>query len=102
MLTQSEREWLENRKRQSPFGFYSCSHCKANSDPLVCWTVKRCPANIDFKNALEFSERVAAKLADISFCTFRDLNGRHFWNLPEIRLKAARLQVEEEMNANAR
>ena len=92
-LTQSEREWLENRKALSPFGFYSCKHCKAESDPLVCWTIKRCPGHFDFMDAMEFAERVAAKLADINFSPVADTR-------PCVRLKFARLTVEEDMDAN--
>ena len=109
MLTESEKEWLKERVL---LPCYFCKYCtgyhnqSCNAfEPLSsCWN--RLCENFDFEyfdeevflDAAEFESRVAAKLADITFCTFRDINGLRFECLPEIRLKYARLSVEEEMD----
>lgn len=79
MLTDSEREWLEQRDAiQFALDEYRV--------PGLDGPYEMRP---DYEDAAEFSERVAAKLADPFF----------YEQYPaEIRLMLARLQVEEEMD----
>ena len=102
MLTESEREWLKKRKQwavpHNGYGDegYFCEHCKINCFD-GCPTEIR-DGNIDaFVDALKFSERVAVKLATDESCGVDEdcpPNMPYGWG----RLKAARLQVEEEMD----
>jgi hypothetical protein len=62
MLTKSEKEWMENRWK------FSCWYCP--NTPQVMCTMGERPAHCaimdtDWKEAAEFSERVAAKLAEL-------------------------------------
>ena len=98
MLTDSEREWLEERS-WCRF-LFQCGECP-KYDPMrilhdkvevPCKHFSLCAAytnSYDLADAAEFSERVAAKLADSFF----------YEQYPaEIRLMLARLEVEEEMD----
>ena len=88
MLTDSEKAWL--KRRQFFNGFYSsgCLTCSLNE--TLCDKTD-CLLHPDLEDALEFSERVAAKLADTFF----------FELAPnDVRMMLARLEVEEEMDAD--
>lgn len=90
MLTDSERAWL--KRRQFFNGFYSsgCFTCSLNR--TFCEKTD-CPLHPDLEDALEFSERVAAKLADTFFFELAP---------DDVRMMFARLEVEEEMNAESK
>lgn len=92
MLTESEKQWLHNRKLSlNPY----CGWCMRYA--LCCNPhYQMCPTqNTDLQDAAEFSERVAAKLAEYAAQKIGIRVSR-----PERLLKAARLQVEEEMDAD--
>ena len=107
MLTESEREWLEDREFfRHP---YTCKWCD-RYDPLLFFPTNKsipckwyqsctslnCPSQSDLQDAAEFSERVAARLATDENCGVDEdcpPNMPFGWG----RLKAARLKVEEEM-----
>ncbi len=87
MLTQSERKWCKKRQ-------------KINNSPLQePWVLAPEFMRMAFnemheaREAAEFEAMVAALLADIDFSPVADTR-------PWVRLKYARLAVEEEMNAN--
>lgn len=117
MLTNREKKWLKKRER---YPFYGCQYCefdkfgrhcmsegiKANNGKMRCLIV---PKKEAFKEAAEFSERVAKKLASLfadsteiapvcAGCPCEDdcYANRHLKCTASI-LKYARLQVEEEM-----
>lgn len=114
----TEREWLEDREYASYH--YSCQWC-SQYDPMLimpdrqnvpCMWYATCPCNTnnyDYKDALEFSERVAARLTDWlaqdmgcfvcgeKICKLKQKDR----SCREKLLKAARLQVEEEMDENS-
>lgn len=79
MLTDSELAWL--KRRQFFNGFYTTSGCLTCSLNETLCDKTDCLLHPDLEDALEFSERVAAKLAKLD-CV----------------LKYARLAVEEEMD----
>lgn len=65
MLTESEREWLRNRKGKNDLYFF-CKYCTVPKEDDDCyWShiIEACPVYPDIEDAAEFSERVAAKLA---------------------------------------
>ena len=105
MLTDSELAWL--KRRQFFNGFYSsgCLTCSLNR--TFCEKTD-CLLHPDLEDALEFSERVAAKLADIyAEITSEICHVCPVWHLcfgkQDCRttiLKYARLKVEEEMDAD--
>ena len=103
MLTEKEKYWLRLREAARSFhGLYSCRYGCANSSPLKCLT-KSCPlhsqSKAELQDALDFTERVSMKLAaDENFGVDEDCppNMPFGWG----RLKAARLAVEEEMDAD--
>ena len=95
MLTQSEKRWLKKRKEWSV-----CSYC-SNIPQTMCLYGERphfCALlDVDYKDAAEFSERVAAKLAADENCGVDEdcpPDMPFGWG----RLKSARLAVEEEMD----
>ena len=86
MLTESEREWLKNRRNKAYCrycsGIYLCSNPNASGF--------KCPLIPDYKNAALFEVRVAARLASyVETFGWKDC-GREL-------LKQASLVVEEEM-----
>lgn len=101
MLTESEKLWLHNRQawraiqrhgRRSEW--YSCVYCDYSGNKELCGSS---PCRLEFSvasliDALEFSERVAAKLADTFFFELAP---------DDVRMMLARLAVEEEMNAES-
>lgn len=112
MLT--EREWLENREYAKYH--YSCQWC-SQYDPMLimpdrqnvpCMWYATCPCNTnnyDYKDALEFSERVTTMLAErcvlLEKVVQKALGAAEYINLSaaaENTLKAARMAVEEKMN----
>lgn len=110
MLTQSEQRWLEERVL---LPYYSCKYCtgyhnqSCNAfEPLsFCWN--RLCENFDFEyfdeevflDVVEFSERVAVKLAVHHLCTTCPYpDGPNPRPCGWCLMKRARLQVEEEMN----
>ena len=102
MLTKKELQWLDNR------GKFSCWYCP--DIPQAMCTMGERPAHCaimdtDWKEAAEFSERVAAKLAErcvlLEKVVQKALGAAEYVNLSaaaENALKAARLAVEEEMD----
>ena len=95
MLTKSEKRWLKKRKEWSV-----CSYC-SNIPQTMCLYGERphfCALiDVDYKDAAEFSERVAAKLAADENCGVDEdcpPDMPFGWG----RLKAARLAIEEEMD----
>lgn len=119
MLTDSELQWLGNRGQ---WRYHSCRWCHAFSvaskqigpSPCVqkCRKDKKHPFcygfrfNI-FREAAEFEARVAAKLAErcvlLEKVVQKTLGVAEYINLSaaaENVLKTARLQVEEEMDAD--
>lgn len=117
MLTKKELQWLDNR------GKFSCWYCP--DIPQAMCTMGERPAHCaimdtDWKEAAEFSERVAAKLAGILDCTLRSRdytlyadcvrvcpaatdctkNNQLGLDCAPYLLKWARLAVEEEMDAD--
>ena len=105
MLTEDEKRWLEEREQvELRHGLYSCGHCKWRSDVFDEYTgycaaeFRDCPIMGDYRDAAEFSERVAAKLAESEDCHITDDcvffgEGICAW----CKLKDARLAVEREM-----
>lgn len=109
MLTESEKLWLHNRQawraiqrhgRRSEW--YSCVYCDYSGNKELCGSS---PCRLEFSvasliDALEFSERVAAKLAEIMPRALADPwfieNAKHI--NADVTLKWARLSVEEEMD----
>lgn len=93
MLTKSEREWLEHRDAmQFLTGTYIADFAE-----YQLWNSGK-----DWKEAAEFSESVAAKLAKV----ISNLVKEEPWpdievqaTTPDLVLKWVRLSVEEEMNA---
>lgn len=108
-MTKSEKEWIKKREEwaepHNGYGDegYFCEHCKIN-----CFD--GCPTEIRdgninaFVDALDFSERVAVKLARMSVDAMLpcfQTNGDCPYTNPNCawcRLMVARLLVEEEMN----
>ena len=107
MLTDSEREWLNNRDNYAEHFCRWCDaweDCQGELSAILCisWTQK-----VQLREAAEFEQRVAAKLADIYseveseichvcpawFPCFGEQDCR------ATILKYARLKVEEEMDA---
>ena len=112
MLTQSEREWLEDRRRVAYCRYCNVSRLCAN--PFA--SGYSYPLTGNMKDAAEFSERVAAKLANIHFGTEDCEYCSNHINVNEYcgecktastnkrclacRIKYARLKVEEEMDGS--
>ena len=97
MLTESEKRWLEDRWH-TPYCRY-CNVSKLCANPFA--SGYSCPLTGNMKDAAEFSERVAARLATNQNCGVDEdcpPNMAFGWG----RLKAARLAVEEEMDANGK
>lgn len=87
MLTDSEKAWL--KRRQFCNGFYTAICDRA--DYLL---------HPDLEDALEFSERVAEKLADPYFPPMDvGSDGPQLLMPPADRLKWARIEVEKEVDA---
>lgn len=110
MLTASEKEWLEDRRRVAYCRYCNVSKLCANSFA----SGYTCPLTAgNMKDAAEFSERVAAKLAE-AYGTMMDHNEKHslcqtcrfevvktlgcMSTCAETVLRWAQLEVEEEMN----
>ena len=113
MLTESEREWLEERK-WCRF-LFQCEECP-KYDPMrimhdkvdvPCKHFSLCATytnSYDLADAAEFEARVAAKLAKIMPKALADpwfIENAKYINA-DATLEWARLSVEEEMDANAR
>lgn len=131
MLTDNEKRWLQLRKLYEGvtyLSYYSCMHCPEYN--IERWFEYKYPCNMaclhngcpfidirssgtifDYVEAAEFEQRVTTKLANV----FQHIND--YWvNLPcdacpqegkcdmdcnDSILKWARLQVEEEMDADS-
>ena len=97
MLTERERKWLKQRDRNLfSFGLY------------LAFTPGMSPALIDYRDAAEFAERLAAKLtlkepcplpenADLDDCPYFIEDEESTFSCRWCRLKRARIAVEEEM-----
>ena len=110
MLTDSEREWLRLRPHD---GTAYCWHCQnVGRDMKGCLDEPYCALVPDYKDAAEFSERVAARMAELfaasteiaplcASCPCEDdcYANRRLKCGGQI-LKYARLQVEEEMECS--
>lgn len=114
MLTEAEKMWLEERKppTKKPYKTTAddnfCRHCTRYNTNCIPWfrDVAYCPTDQggDFRDAAEFSARVAAKLAEETAkwepcynsgrCPVDVLYAKKC--IP-CRLKHARLEVEAEM-----
>lgn len=90
MLTKSEWEWLKTRDKKRLYCFYCNSFFGTSYCDTKCIT-GTCPVYPDMKDAAEFSERVALKLANYIETLGWKGCGKH-------ALEQARLQVEEEMD----
>lgn len=96
MLTASEKKWLKERKIR-----YARNHLY-HRNAFYIWPGYSNHDKIrDLKDALEFSERVTAKLAKATQCIgnpylYRCIEDREV-DCEWCRLKQARLAVEEEM-----
>ena len=119
MLTESEKQWLERREEMPGYFCLWCplwdneADCDGRSPHPFCPIFQRRERLLD---AAEFSERVAAKLANIHFGTEDCQYCSNHINVNEYcgecktassdkrclacRLKYARLKVEEEMDSN--
>jgi len=126
MLTDSEKRWLQLRKLYAGvnyWSYYSCMHCSeynigrwrgynypcgsaclGNGCPYI--DIRSSWAVLDYVEATKFEARVAAKLAErcvlLEKVVQKALGAAEYINLSaaaENALKAARLQVEEEMDA---
>lgn len=110
MLTDSEREWLNHRNIAHPDGDYFCELCDVFAECHMYWPIE-CPTKLSIKpEDIAFEARVAAKLANpqwavcwnsdscLEFGGSKD-EPRWVWDCEWCRLKHARLQVEEEMDA---
>lgn len=122
-LTESELNWLKERKTEHNCRFlfcYACSHYDRSQDQNMCTYVppyhgEFCAQeheNQDFEDAAEFSERVASKMVQINYgmlpcgsgpdCTDQRMGKYNTYETPALgcdmcALRAARLIVEEEM-----
>ena len=121
MLTEKELQWLDNR------GKFSCWYCP--DIPQAMCTMGERPAHCaimdtDYKDAADFSERVAMKLAqvaamqkkhhccvdiDVPFhcpgwqsCAERMMSRKELRPCEFEMLKGARIEVEEEMDGEAK
>ena len=93
MLTDSEREWLKARNVAHPGGDYFCEHCDVFAECHMYWPIE-CPTKLSIKpEDIAFEARVAAKLANYIETLGWKGCGKH-------ALEQARLQVEEEMDAD--
>ena len=95
MLTDREKEWLERRERhESPFCI-SCDALRTAVDGVgYCYPIEDCPLEArieDWQNAAEFEARVVEKLANY-------IESLGWKSCGKYALKAARLQVEEEID----
>ena len=102
MLTESEKQWIEHREAMQ---FLTGTYI-ADFEEYPLWNPGK-----DWQEAAEFEARVAAKLANpqwavcwhsdscLEFGGSKD-EPRWVWDCEWCRLKHARLQVEEEMNAD--
>lgn len=111
MLTEAEKRWLEERKPPTKKIYKTtaddnfCRHCTRYNTKCTPWfrDVAYCPTEQggDFRDAAEFSARVAAKLAEDVESYFEIINGVRIpirWDENVfLRLKHARLAVEAEM-----
>lgn len=98
MLTESEKDWLK-RRCMAPTPF--CGWCMKYA---LCCTPQfnRCPIkDSDWQDAVEFAERVAAKLAGrVDACQYVTMPmSKHcmLTGCVACKLRDARLEVEEEM-----
>ena len=101
MLTDSEREWLKARNIAHPDGDYFCEHCDVFAECHMYWPIE-CPTKLSIKpEDIAFEARVAAKLADPYYPPMDvGSDGPRLFMPPVDRLKWARIDVEEEMNAD--
>lgn len=115
-MTEREREWLERRRLfdgVNCWSHYSCQSCEhygvgrweGYHHPCGVSVFGGCPKvnpdRYDLQKAAEFEARVAAKLADPYFPPMDvGSDGPRLLMPPADRLRCARLQVEEEMDAN--
>ena len=98
MLTESEKKWLKDRKPKAYCRYCGIKYFCSNSN-VSCF---KCPLIMEnLEDALEFSERVAAKLADPYYPPMdAGSDGPQLFMPPADRLKWARIEVEEEMDAD--
>lgn len=112
MLTEAEKRWLEERKPPTKKIYKTtaddnfCRHCTRYNTNCTPWfrDVAYCPTDQggDFRDAAEFSARVAAKLAGrehpVPCCSGKCCHPIPYARLcPACRLKHAHLEVEAEM-----
>ena len=96
MLTKSEREWLASHRT-------FCNYCDLERGSDDCYwnhVVEACPMYPNIKDALEFSERVVARLANREgcigdWCYYYPFSDKV---CPACILKHVRLAVEKEMD----
>lgn len=93
MLTESERQWLKNRRNKA-----YCRHCNPFASDYSC------PLTGNMKDTAEFEGRVAVKLAKVianlvKENPFSDVEAQA--TTPDLVLKWARLSVEEEMDGKS-
>lgn len=120
MLTEAEKRWLEERKPPTKKIYKTtaddnfCRHCTRYNTNCTPWfrDVAYCPTDQggDFRDAAEFSARVAAKLAKSAClvcpdnqhggCPTREIAAHGREHVEACRLKHARLAVEAEMGQN--
>lgn len=113
MLTKSEKEWLRERKF---FPLFSCVHCKNKNFYILNKTcfgtdAKSCieflrliELKYDLRDAAEYEARVAARLASrVGACPYVTMPmSKHCMRTGCVacKLRDARLEVEEEMDAD--
>ena len=108
MLTDSEREWLKKKERILREGKVWGAWCYAcpnfGRDWAECYAHQYCPifnSHEALQEAALFEARVAAKLADPYYPPMDvGSDGPRLFMPPTDRLKWARIEVEEEMNAD--
>lgn len=107
-LSDAEIKWLEERKKYSGLEF--CPHCamkKNGAFPCAKWLINGfCPTvgGQDLRDAAEFEARVAANLAKKIPMAMRmsRVKDSDFIMNAETALALARLDVEEEMDQEAK
>jgi hypothetical protein len=109
-LTDSEKKWLEGKSeadcpapcvRTGKRGLFDMRYCLKACEGNRASSPKYCPIASDFRDAAEFEARVAAKLTSGTSWYFYDENCHLQVSLKKnrfLRLKHARLAVEEEMS----
>lgn len=103
MLGEAEKKWLEERT-WPVWDYFSCRTCKGMHEPTMRCIFGRCPIMTGYyKDAAEFEARVAAKLAfAVQDCGDCDHIENCNDDCERVRLKHARLAVEQEMEAEGK